>query len=206
MYRINEIFYTLQGEGYFAGCPAAFVRFSGCNLKCPFCDTKFDTYKEMSAEEIIREIQNLIHGGNSGNKDNNGNEPIIVLTGGEPTLQADKQLIDALHKERYFITIETNGTNPIPEGIDWVTYSPKEQTAVAAPSSPYAASGKQVHVNELKIVYLGQDVEKYYKSIKAEHYFLQPCSNKNTKEVVAYILEHPHWWLSLQAHKIINIK
>jgi len=200
-YQVNEIFYTLQGEGYFTGRPAVFVRFSGCNLKCPFCDTKFDSFTLMSAEDIVSKIQSLTS--------NSVSDPtasairqqsglLVVLTGGEPTLQVNKELTEALHRKNYFLAIETNGTNPIPEGIDWITYSPKEQITIHNQVLDQA--------NELKIVYLGQDVEKYYQSVKAEHYYLQPCSNRNTKEVVNYILQHPHWQLSLQTQKIIGIK
>ncbi len=191
-YKINEIFYTIQGEGHYTGRPAVFIRFSGCNLKCPFCDTKFDTYNLMTTEEIIREINCLTSGNNSG--------LLVVLTGGEPTLQVSSELIDALHKEKLYIAIETNGTHKIPEKIDWITYSPKEQTTNSN------SQERLSFVNELKIVYIGQDVEKYYNNIKALHYYLQPCSGKNIKETVEYILKHPHWQLSLQTQKIIGIK
>ena len=117
MYRINEIFYSLQGEGANSGTPAVFVRFAGCNLHCPFCDTDFDTYTEMTAEEILDEI---------------GQYPadFVVLTGGEPSLQVDDALVDAMHSRDLVIAVETNGTHPLPDNIDWVTVSPKEGSRV----------------------------------------------------------------------------
>ena len=102
-YRINEIFYSLQGEGAFSGSAAIFVRFSGCNLRCPFCDTDFKAYKEMSAQEIVESVKPL-----------SKNCEHVVLTGGEPTLQVDRQLTEAFHSEGFFIAMETNGTREIP--------------------------------------------------------------------------------------------
>ena len=189
MYRVNEIFYSLQGEGANTGTPAVFVRFSGCNLSCFFCDTDFSSYSEMSVEDIVRAVEAFP-------------ARLVVLTGGEPALQIDRQLIDALHAVNKFIAIETNGTRPLPEGIDFITISPKE-------------TGKTVlsKADEVKVVFLGQDVENYHNTIAASHYFLQPCSQEkdgaitsNTEDVIRYILEHPHWGLSLQTHKILNIR
>ena len=114
MYKVNEIFYSLQGEGRWSGRPAVFVRMSGCNLKCPFCDTDFKGYKEMSAEDILAAC--LEKGGDC---------RFIVLTGGEPTLQVDAELIHLLHQQGYYLSMETNGTHVVPEGIDWITCSPK---------------------------------------------------------------------------------
>ena len=113
MYRVNEIFYSLQGEGANTGTPAVFVRFAGCNLRCPFCDTEFDSYTEMTAAEIADEI---------------GRFPadFVVLTGGEPSLQVDDALVETLHARDLVIAVETNGTRPLPADIDWVTCSPKE--------------------------------------------------------------------------------
>ena len=110
-YRINEIFYSLQGEGRHTGRAAVFVRFSGCNLKCPFCDTDFKAYRELTVDDIIAAVSEWRACG------------FVVLTGGEPSLQVDESLIEALHHEGFYIAIETNGTCPLPSAIDWVTLS-----------------------------------------------------------------------------------
>jgi len=207
MYRVHEIFYTLQGEGAHSGIPAVFVRFSGCNLRCPWCDTEFEGYTEMTAEQIVAEIQNLYDIPNVRRK-------MCVLTGGEPTLQADKQLIDAIHAAGFYIGIETNGTRPVPDGIDWITCSPKEGTKLAL---------KQV--NEVKVVFTGTyDPEVWRTQLKAEHWLLQPLrytgewlmmsgvdeweddANDNLDETVRYILAHPFWRLSVQLHKIVGLR
>lgn len=187
VYRVNEIFYTLQGEGLYAGRPAVFIRMSGCNLNCTWCDTNHASYKELSANEIAAECKRLIPAETI--------NILAVLTGGEPSLQIDGELIDALHDLGLFVCIETNGTHNLPAGIDHITCSPKENSDVVIKNA-----------DEVKIVYTGQDVEKWRKMINAKHYSLQPCSRKNTKEVVEYILKHPWWRLSLQTHKIIDIK
>lgn len=184
-YRVNEIFYSLQGEGYHTGYPAVFVRFSGCNLRCPFCDTDFSTYSEMTAEEIASAVQHL----------SADSHVLIILTGGEPSLQADELLLSTLHSTGKRICMETNGTRPLPAGIDWITCSPKEGSRVVIPFA-----------NELKIVYQHQDVEQWAEHIPSTHLYLQPCSCQNTADVIDYILRHPHWHLSLQTHKYIDIR
>ena len=211
MRKINEIFYSLQGEGAHTGTPAVFVRFSGCNLKCDFCDTLHESGIEMTDEAIIDEVckypcrmvilEAII--------DEVCKYPcrMVILTGGEPGLWIDDALVDALHKAGKYVAIETNGTQVLPETIDWVTCSPKEGTTL-----------RIKHADEVKVVYLGQDVSPYlskvvylgqdvspYLSIEAKEHFLQPCSCQNTEEVIAYIKEHPQWRLSLQTHKLINI-
>lgn len=178
--KVNEIFYSLQGEGFHTGTPAVFVRFSGCNLRCPFCDTLHQSGSEMTREQIVEAV--CLHGARH-----------VVLTGGEPALQADGRLIELLHEKGKFVQIETNGTRPVPEGIDWITCSPKE--------GPYALTD----VHELKVVYLGQDVESVASQFNARHLMLQPCSCSNTAEVVEYVKRHPHWRMSLQTHKFIDI-
>ena len=185
MYRVNEIFYSLQGEGFHMGQPAVFVRLSGCNLRCPFCDTDFSQYTEMTEQDIAVEVQRL----------SDDPQVLIVLTGGEPTLQADDNLIKALHSTGKKICIETNGTHPVSAGIDWITCSPKEGSKVLP-----------TRADALKIVYQNQDVEHWANSIVAARLYLQPCSCQNTEEVVNYILQHPHWHLSLQTHKYLNIR
>ncbi len=181
-YRINEIFYSLQGEGCFTGTPAVFVRMSGCNRACPFCDTDFASFTPMTAEGIVAEVEKY---------------PCrhVVITGGEPTLQLDDALVGLLKEHGKYLQIETNGSRPVPRGIDWVTCSPKEP--------PYGID----RIDELKIVYQQQDVEAIAASLpEPKVRCLQPCSGLNTGATVAYILAHPWWRLSLQTHKLIDIQ
>ncbi|MGL5938645.1 MAG: 7-carboxy-7-deazaguanine synthase QueE [Phocaeicola sp.] len=180
MRKINEIFYSIQGEGTFTGTPAIFVRFSGCNLKCHFCDTKHESGILMSDEQIIEEV-------------NKYPGHVIILTGGEPSLWIDKEFVQLFKAMGKTVCIETNGTNLLPDNIDWVTLSPKD-------------AGKVViqNYNELKVVYQGQDLSEY-NSVKTIKY-LQPLSCTNTEEVINYIKEHPEWKLSLQTHKMLNIQ
>ena len=181
MKKINEIFYSIQGEGYRTGTPAVFVRFSGCNLKCPFCDTQHSSGREMSDEEIIKEVCFYP-------------TRFVVLTGGEPGLQVDQEFINKLHQAGKFVQIETNGTVPLPIGIDWITCSPKEGSKVFV-----------VNPHEIKVVYTGQDLSTY-EAMTAAVYYLQPCSCQNTEEVINYVKEHPKWKLSLQTQKILNMQ
>ena len=184
-YRINEIFYSLQGEGRNTGRAAVFVRFSGCNLKCPFCDTDFTKYQEMSAQDIIDSMKALIGDVST--------MPMVVLTGGEPSLWIDEAFVEKLHQAGKYVCIETNGTHPIPDSVDWITCSPKGAPVVLT------------RIDEVKVVYTGDEDVEPYLSLPAQVHFLQPCSCKNTQEVVAYIQEHPQWRLSLQTHKWIGI-
>lgn len=183
MYRVNEIFYSLQGEGYWTGTPMVFVRLSGCNLRCPFCDTDHSAFTEMSADEIVREALKY-------------SARRICLTGGEPSLQADNALIGAFHGAGFTVHIETNGTRPLPKDIDWVTVSPKSAIVLD-------------RADELKLVLSdGADPAKW-EGFPAAWHFLQPCDNAglmNTEEVVSYIMEHPVWRLSLQTHKLLGIR
>ena len=217
LYKVNEIFYTLQGEGAHSGIPAVFVRFSGCNLRCPWCDTEFAEYSEMTAEEIVKEVQDLYDIPNERHK-------MCVLTGGEPSLQVDEALIEALHQAGFYICIETNGTRPLPKGIDWITCSPKEaslQRSVISHQPPLALT----QVNEVKVVFTGTyDPEVWRTQLKAEHWLLQPLRyngemlieggideweddrNDNLDETVRYILAHPFWRLSVQLHKIVGLR
>ena len=183
MRRINEIFESLQGEGFHTGSPAVFVRFSGCNLACPFCDTDHRPTAQMTDDEIADAAAQY-------------KAELVVLTGGEPGLQASERLIELLHTCGKRVAIETNGTQPLPANIDWITVSPKEG------STPVLTTA-----NEVKVVFQeGIDVEKWRTAIKAEHYFLQPCSCKNTAETICYIMEHQQWRLSLQVHKYLGIR
>lgn len=186
--KVNEIFYSLQGEGYHTGTPAVFLRLSGCNLHCRFCDTSHQEGTEMAEGEILERV--LTYPSRH-----------IVITGGEPSLQLTDSLVEILHNAGFYIQVETNGTHPLPEDVDWVTCSPKGDALVALK-----------RIDELKVVYLGQDVEEIANRHAAMHYFLQPCSSpdydggSNTPATVRYILDHPHWRLSLQTHKLIGIE
>ena len=185
-YRINEIFYSLQGEGRNTGRAAVFVRFSGCNLKCSFCDTEFDSYREMTVDEILAAISSYP-------------ARFVVLTGGEPTLQVDEAFIDALHQHGYEVAMESNGTRPAPANLDWLTVSPK-------------GNPQQRCCSELKVVFTdAEQVDDY--GVEAEYYYLQPCDTGNRernadimKRCIAYIEQHPKWRLSLQTHKLIGIQ
>lgn len=194
MYKVNEIFYSLQGEGRWMGRPAVFVRISGCNLKCPFCDTDFRGYREMSADDILSKC--LEEGGEC---------RFIVLTGGEPSLQVDEQLIATLHQAGYYLSMETNGTHAIPEGIDWVTCSPKVD---------FTEGGELVvrKVDELKLIFDGEH-EVSDHGIACAFRYLQPCDVGNDSrnylilsECIKYIKAHPEWQLSVQMHKIVGIR
>jgi len=205
----------LQGEGAHSGIPAVFVRFSGCNLKCPWCDTEFADFTEMSAEEIVHTMLELYDLPNERRK-------MCVLTGGEPSLQVDKALIDALHAAGFYICIETNGTRSLPDGIDWITCSPKEQTLKQSQTTSNGL--KLTKVNEVKVVFTGTyDPEVWRKKIEAEHWMLQPLRytgewlmenvdaweddrNDNLNDTVRYILSHPFWRLSVQLHKIAGLR
>lgn len=120
--------------------------------------------------------------------------PMVILTGGEPSLWIDDALIDRLHRAGKFVCVETNGTRSLPSGIDWITCSPKQ-------------GGKVVldRMDEVKVVYEGQDITSY-ESLPARHFFLQPCSCSNTQATVECVMEHPRWRLSLQTHKLIDIR
>lgn len=192
-YQVNEIFYSIQGEGRWSGRAAVFVRFSKCNLDCPFCDTDFKDYEEMTSQEIVAELQKY------------PKCKFVVLTGGEPTLQVDKELTDILHKNGYYISMETNGTNIIPEGIDWVTCSPK---------AAFVKGGlvRITTADEVKVVFDGEHAVSTC-GIKSENLYVQPCDTgdeeKNAKiviDTVRFVEEHPEWQLSLQTHKILHVR
>ena len=201
-YKVNDIFYSLQGEGRNTGKAAVFVRFAGCNLRCPFCDTDFDAFRLMTARDIVAAIRKE-------SPTAEGPLPIVALTGGEPTLQADEALTGLLHQAGYTVAMESNGTLPPPKGIDWLTISPKD----------WSHDFSQYHCDELKIVF---DEETPRRLAGHEPFsahggndpllYLQPCDtgdperNKRiTAACVAYIKQHPKWRLSLQIHKLIGI-
>ncbi len=187
--KVNEIFHSLQGEGYHTGSAVVFLRLSGCNLKCAFCDTDHIGGKNMTEEEIVEEVNRY------GTKH-------VVITGGEPAMQLTSTLVDKLHQAGLYVQIETNGTLLLPPGIDWVTCSPKTGR------KPVLAD-----VDELKVVIAGHDTDpSIYDNIKASHRFVQPCDHgdaklnaESIKQAVDYVKSHPQWRLSLQTHKLINI-
>ena len=190
MYSINEIFYSLQGEGFWSGTPMIFVRFSGCNLKCPFCDTDHSMKMQLSPAALLAMV-----------RDCGGDCRRICLTGGEPALQVDAVLVELLHSAGYTLHIETNGTKDFPEGIDWITVSPK--TAVFDDNRADVVLKK---ADELKLVYTPGCSPALWEDFPAPWHFLQPCSMQNTAEVINYILSNPLWHLSLQTHKYLDIR
>ena len=191
-YKINDIFNSIQGEGARTGTANIFIRFSGCNLDCWFCDTEYNEYREYTIREILKEIQ--------GYKCKN-----IILTGGEPTIQNIKPLVYRLKSKGYYIAIETNGTKSLIQYIDkldWVTISPKEHGI-----SDFFTDIKD-SFNELKQVVTKNKDIKYYNFNNNAIYYLQPEGNKkkNIDKCINYIKENPEWRMSLQLHKILKIK
>jgi len=198
--RINDIFYSLQGEGHNTGRAAVFIRFAGCNLRCGFCDTAFDSYREMSDAAIVEAIAAFP-------------SHFVVLTGGEPTLQVDEAFVELLHAYGYEVAMESNGTRPAPVNIDWLTVSPKSvDTAIWT-------SGRR-QPDELKVVFDELTEPETYLSDGAATaaadgllLYLQPCDTGDkvrnatiVNRCVDYIESHPWWRLSLQTHKLIGIE
>ena len=216
-YAVKEIFFTLQGEGANAGRAAVFLRFSGCNLwsgreedrargrgGCSrWCDTDFvgqdgtGGAKFGTPAELAQAVSALWPGGSQGNT---AARPLVVCTGGEPLLQLDESLVEALHGVGFEVAIETNGTMQPPAGIDWICVSPKAGTKVVLRQG-----------QELKFVYPQDGLgPEEFADCEFEHFFLQPLDgpqgDKNTKSALRYCLEHPHWRLSLQTHKLLGIR
>ena len=209
-YAVKEIFYTLQGEGRNAGRAAVFCRFTGCNLwsgreadranaVCTFCDTEFVGTDGLgggrfeSAPKLAQAISGTLPSGISGSR-------LVVLTGGEPLLQVDVRLLDALHAEDFEIAIETNGTLPLPIGVDWICVSPKAGTTLVVTSG-----------DELKLVFPQPGVDPAsFESLPFDHFLLSPLdgpmTRANTAAAVDYCLNHPRWRLSLQTHKFLGIQ
>jgi 7-carboxy-7-deazaguanine synthase len=210
-YAVKEIFYTLQGEGAQAGRPAVFCRFAGCNLWtgreedrataiCKFCDTDFFGVdgsgggKFESASALAGAVASAWPSGSAGGK------RFVVCTGGEPLLQLDPALIEALHAHGFEIAVETNGTIAAPQGLDWICMSPKAGTELA-----------QISGDELKLVYPQQATDpSRFESLDFKFFFLQPMDgpeqHRNTGLALQYCLEHPQWRLSLQTHKLLGIR
>ena len=207
-YAVKEIFLTLQGEGGQAGRPAVFCRFAGCNLwsgreqdrakaVCSFCDTDFVGVdgpgggRFTDADALVAAVEAAWTGGPS--------DRLTVLTGGEPLLQVDAALVDALHARGFAIALETNGTLVAPQGIDWVCVSPKAQAPVV-----------QTRGQELKLVYPQSGVDPArFEGLDFERFLLQPMDGPrraaNTEATIAYCLVHPRWRLSVQTHKYLGI-
>ena len=196
MYRVNEIFCSLQGEGFWTGTPMVFLRLSGCNLKCPFCDTDHDAFQEMTADEIVAAA-----------KAAGGPCERVCVTGGEPGLQLDKELVDALRGAGYKVHVETNGTRPLPD-VDWVTLSPKEDVQGLKGDGTVVLE----RADEVKVVY-EDGVDEKWAAFPAAWHFLQPCDTGDPEknkallaETIDHIQRHPLWRLSLQTHKLLNIR
>ena len=192
--RVNEIFYSLQGEGFYVGTPSVFVRFSGCKLHCPFCDTQHTEGCTMTAEAILQEVPR--YGARH-----------VVLTGGERSLQRTERLVAGLHRLGRFVAVETNGTRSLPAGVDWITLSPKDAFV-----NESAARIALSECHELKVVFTGAALPDY-SHIQARHRFLQPCDTGNAAEnadilsaTIAYCKQHTEWRLSLQTHKWLGIR
>jgi len=209
-YQVKEIYYTLQGEGARAGRAAVFLRFAGCNLwsglerdraraVCQFCDTEFvgtdgpGGGKFADAAALARAVQEKWPHGQHG-------KPYVVCTGGEPLLQLDKALIDALHEQGFEVGLETNGTLLPPASVDWICVSPKANAELVLKRG-----------NELKLIFPqdGAPPERYA-GLAFENFFLQPMDSParedNTRAATDYCLAHPQWRLSLQTHKLIGIR
>jgi 7-carboxy-7-deazaguanine synthase len=209
-YSIKEIFYTLQGEGLRAGRPAVFCRLAGCNLwsgreedrsqaVCRFCDTDFVGTDGTLGGKFAHE-QHLAHT-IAAQWPAGQDHRYVVLTGGEPLLQVDTPLLNALHAEGFEIAVETNGSVPAPEGIDWICVSPKA-------GAPWV----QTRGHELKLVYPqpGLMPEAVGKDLNFEHYLLQPMDGPqqaaNTRAAITYCQANPRWRLSVQTHKLLGIR
>jgi 7-carboxy-7-deazaguanine synthase (Cx14CxxC type) len=206
MYAVKEIYYTIQGEGFYTGRPAIFCRFSGCNLWsgreedrhkaiCKFCDTDFwgtDGLNggKYTAEELRDQI-NAIYPLKE--------PPFIVLTGGEPSLQVDEKLVEVFKNAGFEIAIETNGTKPLPDGIDWICLSPKAYTKIVLKKA-----------NELKIVYPQEGISPFdFDDLIITHRYIQPMEDEaweeNTLKALNFVKSNPGWKLSVQSHKYLNI-
>jgi len=221
-YAVKELFYTLQGEGGQAGSPAVFCRFAGCNLwtgreedrhkaTCTFCDTQFvgtdgvNGGKFATPDDLARRAGEIWDAGDEIRRARrlaaspSRRLALVVCTGGEPLLQLDRAMVDAFHAEGFRVAVETNGTQPAPEGIDWTCVSPKSTAPVVLTKG-----------DELKLVYPQLDaLPEKFESLDFAHFFLQPMDGpaiaENTRKAVAYCLAHPRWRLSLQIHKLLGI-
>jgi len=208
-YSVKEMFYTLQGEGRQAGHAAVFLRFAGCNLwsglekdrakaVCRFCDTDFVGTNGLNGGKFAQATQ-LAAAVNACWPDQKATNKLVVCTGGEPLLQLDTALIEALHALQFRIAVETNGTIKAPEGIDWICVSPKSTAPL-----------NQTSGHELKLVYPQADAPPHvFEGLSFDHFLLQPMDGPNQRDnmqaAVDYCLAHPRWQLSLQTHKWLGI-
>jgi 7-carboxy-7-deazaguanine synthase (Cx14CxxC type) len=213
-YAAKEIFYTLQGEGVHTGRAAVFCRFAGCNLwsgreqdrpeaVCQFCDTDFvgtdgDGGGKFASAEALAAAMAAKWPAGLGESPDAGRR-FVVCTGGEPLLQLDAALIDALHRENFIIAIETNGTIPVPEGVDWVCVSPKANAPLVVTRG-----------DELKVVYPQEIGPEVYAGLEFDHFFIQPKDGPDAARTlqasIQYCADHPKWRLSLQTHKLLGIR
>lgn len=210
-YTIQEIFYTLQGEGANAGRPAVFCRFAGCNLwsgfeadrakaLCRFCDTRFVGTDGSGGGrfETADDVADAVEAAWPFDA-TPPSRRFVVLTGGEPLLQVDAPLLDALHTGGFEIAVETNGTLAVPPDVDWICVSPKAGATLVQKTG-----------NEIKLVYPQAGLDpSLLEKLSFQHFFLQPMdgpnADANTRSAVRYVLEHPRWRLSLQTHKLLGI-
>ena len=210
-YAVKEIIYTLQGEGVHTGRPAVFCRFAGCNLwsgleqdrtsaVCKFCDTDFVGVDGPGGGRFVaaHELAGAVFAKWPA-KYVTAASPFVVCTGGEPLLQLDENLIEALHAQGFAVAIETNGTISPPPGIDWICVSPKAGAELVLKKG-----------SELKLVFPQPGAEpERFADLQFQHFFLQPMDGQNraynTQAAVGYCLEHPRWRLSLQTHKLLGI-
>ena len=209
MYSIKETYFTIQGEGFHTGRSAVFVRFAGCNLwsghekdrakaLCKFCDTDFVGIDGPGGGKFATASKLADHILSKWPKGTN-TEPFVVGTGGEPLLQIDSELVEALHDNKFEIAIETNGTIKPPQGIDWICVSPKAESDVLINKG-----------DELKLVYPQEGAEpSKYEHLEFDYFSLQPMDSdqleENTKKTIEYCNQHPLWRLSLQTHKFLGI-
>ncbi|MBO99842.1 MAG: 7-carboxy-7-deazaguanine synthase [Candidatus Marinimicrobia bacterium] len=209
MYSIKETYFTIQGEGFHTGRSAVFVRFAGCNLwsghekdrakaLCKFCDTDFVGIDGPGGGKFATASKLADHILSKWPKGTN-TEPFVVCTGGEPLLQIDSELVEALHDNKFEIAIETNGTIKPPQGIDWICVSPKAESDVLINKG-----------DELKLVYPQEGAEpSKYEHLEFDYFSLQPMDSdqleENTKKTIEYCNQHPLWRLSLQTHKFLGI-
>lgn len=191
--KVNEIFYSLQGEGARAGEPSIFIRLSGCDLTCGFCDTEFTSGKEMAVVEIIEYCQKKF--------------PKcfwIIWTGGEPALQLTKEIVQSFKQAGYSQAIETNGNHPVPDNLDFITLSPKVAEHILGKNFPK-------EVSEMRYVRHSGQMNVPETKIKAQHYFLSPMfdgdkvNKENLRHCISLCLKNPKWKLSIQLHKLLKI-
>jgi len=208
-YSAKEIYYTLQGEGAQTGRAAVFLRFAGCNLwtglerdrakaVCRFCDTDF-AGTDGPGGGVFKDAEALAHAVQDKWPIDARGKRYVVCTGGEPLLQLDTPLIDALHRLGFEIGVETNGTQEAPPGLDWICVSPKANAELVLKRG-----------NELKLIYPQEGAApERYADLSFDHFFLQPMDSPqreaNTRAATEYCLKHPQWRLSLQTHKLIGI-